>query len=529
MKSNNTLLVTLVLCTILVGNLQAAQSAQDVLQPGPENGKDIWTTSVYSYAPGGGGPGGGLDNEWLLVGGWGDSYYTLIQFDLTGMPAIATSARVEFFVGQSTGTGNTGMYLYRITEFWDWKTQGTGADNERLWWADRPNATQWNPDTLSAPTVGEWYSIDITTLYNSWQDNTYENYGIQLRPTETWNKWNEFYSSDYIGDPSLRPRLVIQSLAVPSYISAADFDKDGDIDAADLAKFGSVYGSSLNRTPFNSPWSWDSIPRGYFCDNWEPNDTDPDRSCTIRRPDYSSTYARISNLKNGQAQLVAGTIDETFMEATSSGALQFTTGEVLISNMFDSEWADVLGVNEHFNTVWNPTNISGDNFEVISQPDERSAPSTTMNRDAYFFSYDESNISLKNWVDYLEFVKLNFKKSIDTLVIYAHGNIGSLWITSTELSTSDLQTDESTRSSFKRLRNILSPNGHILLFSCNTAQDINFIRELSLLAQAYVHANSNATGFPEDEAPWFNCASNEECTDWQLDLVCDPNGDCHYE
>ena len=249
----------------------------------------------------------------------------------------------------------------------------------------------------------------------------------------------------------------------------------------------------------------------------------------MRRPDYSSTYARISNLKNGQAQLVTGTIDETFMQASSSGAFQFTTEEILISNMFDSEWADVLGVNEHFNTVWNPINISGDNFEVISQPDEKSAPSTTMNPDAYFFSYDESNISLKNWVDYLEFVKLNFKKSIDTLVIYAHGNIGLLWITGTEISTYDLQTDESTRNSFKRLRNILSPNGHILLFSCDTGQDIDFIRELSLLTQAYVHANSNATGFPEDEAPWFNCASNEDCTDWQLDLVCNPGGECHYE
>ena len=312
------------------------------------------------------------------------------------------------------------------------------------------------------------------------------------------------------------------------YRSFADFDKDGDVDAKDLAKFISVYGSILNQNPITVPWTWDNIPLGYFCDNWAPNDTDPNRVCTISRPDYSSTYARICNLKNGQAQVVPGTIDETFMQASSSGAVQFTTGEVLISNMFDSEWGDSLGVNDHFNTVWNP-NIVRDTFEVISQTDVRSAPSTTMNQEAYFFSYDPNNISLDDWVDYLEFIKLNFKKSIARLVIYAHGNIGSLWITNTEISTVDLQTDESIRNTLKRLRNILSPNGHILLFSCNTGQDVDFIRELSVLSQAYVHANSNATGFPEDEAPWFNCVSNSDCTDWQLDLVCNPAGECHFE
>jgi hypothetical protein len=44
--------------------------------------KDVWTTSVYSYAPGGGGPGGGLDNDELKVGGWGDWYFSLLQFNL---------------------------------------------------------------------------------------------------------------------------------------------------------------------------------------------------------------------------------------------------------------------------------------------------------------------------------------------------------------------------------------------------------------------------------------------------------------
>lgn len=181
-----------------------------VLQPGPGEGKDIWTTSAYSYAPGGGGPGGGRDNEWLEMGGWGDSYHILIEFDLTDSPPRALFARVELFVGKIKGNGTTGVYVDRITEFWDWRIQGTGLDHERLWWADRPSATQWTPSPLPAPIVGQWYSIDITNLYNAWKDGTYPNYGIQLRPVSNDNRWNKFFSSDYTGDPTLRPKLVIQ-------------------------------------------------------------------------------------------------------------------------------------------------------------------------------------------------------------------------------------------------------------------------------------------------------------------------------
>ncbi len=171
--------------------------------------KDIWTTSAFSYAPDGGGPGGGLDNHELVVGGWGDLYYTLIEFDLSNLPTKASSATLMLFPFTQRGIGTTGMYLDMVTEFWDWKTEGTGIDRDRLWWADRPATIQWIPSLLLAPTLGEWYSIDITDLYNAWQDGTYSNYGVQLRPFSNANQWNEFYSSDFPDDPSLQPRLVI--------------------------------------------------------------------------------------------------------------------------------------------------------------------------------------------------------------------------------------------------------------------------------------------------------------------------------
>ncbi|TNE42671.1 MAG: DNRLRE domain-containing protein, partial [Alphaproteobacteria bacterium] len=195
----------ILLCLAYLPNAHAESAT---LQPGPDDGKDIWTTSVYSYAPGGGGPGGGLNDEYLVTGGWGDTYLSLIEFDLTGLPQHATSAELVLRVAQSRSGSFTGLYLDRITEPWDWKTSGTGSDNDRLWWADRPSTTN-ESGPHPAPSSLDFYSIDITDLYNQWQDGTHANYGLQLRPTNTNNNWSEFFSSDYLVDPSFRPKLVV--------------------------------------------------------------------------------------------------------------------------------------------------------------------------------------------------------------------------------------------------------------------------------------------------------------------------------
>ena len=101
-----------------------------------------------------------------------------------------------------------------ITAFWDWTTQGTGSDLLRLWWADQPSAVQVGaygsrPSILPASTVGQSYDIDITDLYLFWLANPTQNFGLELRPTFTDNRWNIFYSSDYLADPSKRPQLII--------------------------------------------------------------------------------------------------------------------------------------------------------------------------------------------------------------------------------------------------------------------------------------------------------------------------------
>jgi hypothetical protein len=58
----------------------------------------LWITDTYSYAPGGGGPGGGLLDADLKVGGWGDWYFSLIKFELPTKNVEVGFAGVLLFV-----------------------------------------------------------------------------------------------------------------------------------------------------------------------------------------------------------------------------------------------------------------------------------------------------------------------------------------------------------------------------------------------------------------------------------------------
>lgn len=195
----------------ILGWMRKVSVAQPIVyQPANDIGvQDIWTTSVFSFTGLGGGPGGGLNDDRLIVGGWGDLYYSLIAFNLNTLPTTASKVELQLYMPQARAAGTTALYLDRITTFWDWRTQGTGQDRLRLWWIDRPTAEQWIATALPAPIAGQWYTIDITTLYNGWKAGTYPNYGIQLRPVGAGNNtWADFVSSNS-ADAAHHPRLVV--------------------------------------------------------------------------------------------------------------------------------------------------------------------------------------------------------------------------------------------------------------------------------------------------------------------------------
>jgi hypothetical protein len=167
------------------------------------NSKDIWSTSVYSYAPGGGGPGGGLENDRLRVGGWGDQYVALIAFDL---PNVDCASKVALQLYNSADSPSpTPIYLTLITSPWNWQR------GDRLWWRDLPGTSSWQNRVLPAPDVNAWTTIDISDIFEKWCTKQMPNYGLMLKPVLNNNNYDAFYSTRYEANPDLRPRLVISN------------------------------------------------------------------------------------------------------------------------------------------------------------------------------------------------------------------------------------------------------------------------------------------------------------------------------
>jgi len=162
--------------------------------------KDIWTTSVFSFQPGGGGPGGGRDDDELKVGGWGDWYFTLIQFGVPPAQRRSQFAALALYSKESEGA-SVSINLDRLISRWDFPKGGT------LWWKDRPGQRTVTTDPLPAPKKEAWYIIDITSLVNDWVGGKFENFGLQLRPTHEFGSFVFFVSSD-APDKSKIPRLV---------------------------------------------------------------------------------------------------------------------------------------------------------------------------------------------------------------------------------------------------------------------------------------------------------------------------------
>jgi hypothetical protein len=162
--------------------------------------KDVWTTSVYSYAPGGGGPGGGLDNDELKIGGWGDWYFSLIQFDLPALQRRPTFAALALY-SKRDDAASVPLALDRVIQRWDF------PKGDRLWWKDKPGARAISAEPLPAPRQEQWYVIELTNLVQEWFDGKSTNFGIQIRPNSNYGSVVVFVSSD-APDKSKIPRLI---------------------------------------------------------------------------------------------------------------------------------------------------------------------------------------------------------------------------------------------------------------------------------------------------------------------------------
>lgn len=167
-----------------------ARAEQVVIQPGPQDGQDMWMSSVYARKA--------VDDQKLNVGGWGDYYLSFIKFNIVNQPKNVVAADMWLYCPAGiTSQGQTSMIAYLLTTSWNEKTTTL---NDSL--------QGYNLGNVPAPTPGNWYGLGIKSIYEYWQNGQIPNNGFCFLPNVINNKWNIFWSSDY-WDTKYRPKLVL--------------------------------------------------------------------------------------------------------------------------------------------------------------------------------------------------------------------------------------------------------------------------------------------------------------------------------
>lgn len=184
----------------------------------PPNGGPVqstWTTSQYSYAErmAPSRPGGGKSDLRLRVGGWGDTYLSLLRVPVPS-DRLAHRAVLQLTVlGDMPDSRPTSMTLRAIGD--DWNV--SPGSNNRLWWKDCPTSEAMTNHLPPPGRRGSVYEIDITDVYNMWAGGFRQAYGIMLEPEHigSWGpdrphypNFNTFYSTR-ARDPANRPRLIL--------------------------------------------------------------------------------------------------------------------------------------------------------------------------------------------------------------------------------------------------------------------------------------------------------------------------------
>jgi serine protease AprX len=139
-----------------------------------------------------------------------NSLRALIGWNLSSIPANAdiSSAVMQMYVPSVQKTSGNTVNAYRITRQWyennvtwnkydgthSWTT--TGGDYDSTIWA-----------SMSVGAKGKYYSWDLTQLVKSWQNSTYQNYGI-IMVSQSSNNRKDVSSSDCT-TASRRPALLV--------------------------------------------------------------------------------------------------------------------------------------------------------------------------------------------------------------------------------------------------------------------------------------------------------------------------------
>lgn len=134
--------------------------------------------------------GGAPDSEELWYGGWGDHYYSFLEWDLSSLPSGGNikSAKVALYVN-SVPTNNPTLRYYRVTASWT-EAGVTSASNPSF------NGTQF-ATPANTMTVGYDLTL-ISPQVRDWRNGVVSNFGMTVRDTANSDARGAYGSSDNV-------------------------------------------------------------------------------------------------------------------------------------------------------------------------------------------------------------------------------------------------------------------------------------------------------------------------------------------
>jgi hypothetical protein len=207
---------------------------QAIIQPDTTASKDSYLNEPNPNTNYGG-------ENYLYIENWtGTGRRPIIQFNLSSvLTSDIIDANVWLYRHDGTTTEPTTINVHRVTQSWteagsDWDTyDGTNDWPVANDGGDYDSTIEDSNSVLDS--VNAWYDWDISDLIQEWKDGTYENYGMLFEASAD-SYWHQFRSSDYVTDPSLRPKLIVNY----NYTPSSSFTMLGNSDDLSLVKSDSV-------------------------------------------------------------------------------------------------------------------------------------------------------------------------------------------------------------------------------------------------------------------------------------------------
>ena len=158
MKTNFVKLCIVAILFLLVGFIPSGFAFELVMQPGPDEGKDtfIWEREDHFND-------GYPDYNYIEVGGWGSSFHSYLQFDISSLPIHATLAKIELYLfpypypppDDKEWGPPPPIELYKVTGSWEEETNC---------WNNRPTLEYLRTLDTPAPPQMEVFGTQLTLL-----------------------------------------------------------------------------------------------------------------------------------------------------------------------------------------------------------------------------------------------------------------------------------------------------------------------------------------------------------------------------